>query len=73
MGAISGERASATNSGPSADPPIPTESTSVNLFTVGGLMIPVCTFSTKVSMSLRVSVISLPISGDGESSGFLSQ
>ena len=66
-------RASATNIGPSAEPPIPMDSTPVNRAALGGRICPPWTPAANALTSAMVLRISAAISGVGARSGFRSQ
>ena len=73
MGGETSDNASATNCGPKADPPIPTERTWVNLSAVGGLMVPAWTCCTNSAILAQGSVISFLTSSLGANSGARNQ
>ena len=65
--------ASATNCGPSADPPMPTTSTSVNFLPPGAATPPECTAAAKRPIAAFVSSMALRNSSLGASAGVRSQ
>lgn len=66
-------RASATNMGPRADPPIPMERTRVNAGAPGGRIFPACTSAAKAFTAASPREISPARSSLGAIRGFLNQ